>query len=334
MLRRDTVIRVLLCCALALPAAVPGFAQTSHRIAAVVNDSVITLHDLESRLGLVILFAGRQDTGNVRRRLRGSVLRTLVEEQLKLQEAERGGVAVSRREVDREIADFERRRNLAEGRLDALLSRSNVPRSTLAGQMRAEIAWAKLVRRRFVPRIAIGEDEIQEEIDHAAARRGRAEYHLEEIVLQVDRPAEDAGIRAAAERLVEEIRGGARFAALARQFSQSASAAVGGNLGWIDRSALGGAAGDAVAGMADGEVSEPIRTPDGWRVLRLVGRRAVAGAAGGDLLSLSRLVLPLPPGAGDAEAGERTERVRGIVRNAAGCGDLDRLAREAGARIS
>lgn len=334
MLRRNTVIRLLLCCALALPLADPGAAQTSHRIAAIVNDSVITRHDLESRVGLVILFAGREDSETVRRRLRGATLRTLVEEQLKLQEAEDKGVSVSRREVDRGIADFERRQNLSDGRLDTLLAQRGVPRGALERQMRAEIAWTRLVQRRFVPRIAITEEEIQEEIERARTRQGQEEYHLEEIVLPVDRPADAARVRAVADRLVEEIRGGAHFTVLARQFSQSASAAVGGDLGWIDRSALGDPFGAVVPGMKRGEVSEPVRTPAGWRILRLIERRAAAEAAGGDAVSLRRIVLPLPPEAGDAEAEEREARARGMLRDAAGCGDLARLVRKAGGRTS
>ena len=332
MLPSRILLRLLTGCALAALLAAPGSAQTSHRIAAVVNDDMISGYDLDARTGLVIFFARLQDTADVRRRIRGSVLRALIDERLKLQEARRGGIAVSPAEIDREFGDFARRQNLSRAALVKLLRDRGVPANTLAAQLRAEIAWVKFVSRRFAPRIRIGNEEIQEELDQFKARQGQTEYRLAEIVLAVDRPRDEARVREGAARLAGQVRRGARFAALARQFSQSATAAVGGDLGWIGRSALGEDLGAIVPGMERGAVSDPIRTANGYRIVRLVDRRKVAQPdEDDDIVSLRRLLLPLPAGAGKDAGGKLAARARTVFGGTDGCDDFERRARAAGA---
>lgn len=320
--------------ALAAPPASPAAADGRHRIAAIVNDDIISRRDVDARVGLVILFAGMRDGAGVRERLGRSVLRTLIDERLKLQEAEGRGVSVPRRDIDQEVARFAGRHNLGRDGLERLLRERGLSMASIEAQVRSELAWARVVRRRFVPRVAIGDEEIQEEIDHIAARQGQTEYHLEEIALAVDSPGEDARVRAGARRLAEEIRRGARFSTLARQFSQSATAAVGGDLGWIGLQDVDGPLRDVVAGMGAGDVSEPVRTAAGYRIVRLAGKRRVAEAAGGDTLSLRQLLLPLAADAPGGAARRLAGRAADIARRAAGCDDFDRLGRAAGARTS
>lgn len=332
MLSSRILLRLLAGCALAALFAVSGSAQTSHRIAAVVNDDMISGYDLDARTGLVIFFARLQDTANVRKRIRGSVLRALIEERLKLQEARRAGIAVSQAEIDREFAEFARRQNLSRDALERVLGERSISANTLLAQLRAEVAWARFVGRRFAPRVRIGNEEVQEELDRLKARQGQTEYRLAEIVLAVDRARDAARIGEGAARLVGQIRAGARFAALARQFSQSATAAVGGDLGWIGRSALGDELGAIVPRMERGAVSDPIRTATGYRIVRLVDRRKVAQPdEDDDIVLLRRLLLPLPAGAA-ADAGRKlAAQARKVFAGTDGCDDFERRARAAGA---
>ena len=329
MLHSRNLLRLFLGCALAALAAVSGSAQTSHRIAAVVNDDMISAYDLDARTGLVILFARLEDSADVRRRIRSSVLRSLIDERLKLQEARRSGISVIQEDLDRELAEFAQRQNLSRGALERILRDRGVSVNTLLAQLRAEVAWARFVGRRFAPRVRIGNEEIQDELDQLKARQGQTEYRLAEIVLAVDRPRDEARVREGAARLGAQIRRGARFPALARQFSQSATAAVGGDLGWINHSALDEELRAVVPQMERGAVLDPVRTAAGYRIIRLVDRRKVAGSGEDDVVvSLRRLLLPLPA---DADAARKLEaRARSVFEGTSGCADFVRRARTAG----
>src|SRR3546814_17065968 len=110
--------------------------------------------------------------------------------------------------------------------------------------------------------------------------------------------------RETAERLAEQARAGATFGALAQQFSQSPSAANGGELGRVQEGQLDPRLEGALADMQPGQISEPIAVENGFYILRLNDRRRIEGAGSGEpTLSLRQVSLPVAPGA-DAGAGQ------------------------------
>lgn len=255
-----------------------GSAQQVQRIVAIVNDEVITALDLEARVRLVIFSARLQDNAQVRRRIATQVLRTLVDERLQMQEAKRRNVSVSKRDLNRAIGSIEKQNKIPQGQLDAFLASRGIPVRTLQDQIRANVAWSKLLRRRIGPRISVSPDEVEEFIDRLKSRQGQPEYRIAEILLTVESAQELAQVRQSAQRLVEQIRGGAPFRAVARQFSRSATAAVGGDLGWLHESELEDDLKPIVPNMSRGQVSNPIRIVSGFRIIALLGKRRVAAA--------------------------------------------------------
>src|SRR3984957_19957183 len=105
--------------------------------------------------------------------------------------------------------------------------------------------------------------EYDEEIDYALKRAketaNEPQNRVGEIFLAVDNPQQDDEVRRLAERLTEQMRQGARFSAVAQQFSQSATAAVGGDIGWVRPEQLSPELGKAGGRMRPGELSAPIR---------------------------------------------------------------------------
>lgn len=74
--------------------------------------------------------------------------------------------------------------------------------------------------------------------------------------------------------LVERIRGGADFSALAKQYSDDiGSAAEGGELGWTNPGQMVPEFEAVMASATEGEVSEPFRSEFGWHILEVTGRR-------------------------------------------------------------
>ena len=120
-------------------------AQGVQRIAAIVNDDVISVYDLVSRIEMVIASSNLGDTPAIRRRLSPQVLRNLVDERLKLQEAKRRNISVGKRDIDRAIGIIERQNKIPRGQFDAFLKKNGVRRTTIINQIRASIAWAKLI---------------------------------------------------------------------------------------------------------------------------------------------------------------------------------------------
>lgn len=306
-------------------------AQSVQRIAAIVNDDVISAYDLQTRMQMVLFSTQLSDTVEVRQRISPQILRTLIDERLQLQEAGKQNISVSQGDISHATDMIEKQNNIPKGTLDAFLKKNGVQKDAVLSQIRANIAWSKLMGRRLRPRITIGEDEIDEVLARLKSRQGQTEYRLGEIALAVDSPDDEANVQRTAERIADQVRKGARFDAIARQFSQSATAAVGGDLGWIHESELEQSLRPIVTNMRVGAISAPIKTITGYRILLLRDTRKIAASDPASVtVDLQQVYLPLPPNAGKQDIDSQIDLAKTIQTSATGCTDFTRLAKEVG----
>ena len=240
------------------------------------------MQDLNERLGLVILTGRVSDREQARRRLAPQVLRGLIEEKLQLQEAERLSVSVAPEEIARAFADIAERNKMSPEQLEQLLTSNDISPSTLRDQVRAQIAWLKIVNQRLRPQVNVTVDQLELAVEEAKRNQGQPEYLLSEIVLPVDNPSQEQRVAADAARLVQTLSEGASFDALARQVSASATSRRGGDLGWVASSAIPGELVGALERLRPGEVSEPLRSPVGFFIFQLRDRRLGAAPATGE----------------------------------------------------
>lgn len=305
--------------------------QEVMRIAAVVNDQVISIYDLAARIEVVIASSGLTDSPALRRQLAPQVLRALVNELLQRQEAERLEITISDEEMDRAIAQVERQNKLQPGDLEKFIQARRLDRKSVLDQISAEIFWTKVIRRRMGGTISVGEDEIDEALARLEANKGRPEYRVAEIFLAVDAPEREAEVRRTADNLVTQLRAGARFAAIAQQFSQSATSAVGGDIGWLVAGQLLKEIDQALIKLEPGQISDAIRTFEGFYVVTLLDRRTALTANPLDtLVHLAQIVVT--PGAGEPR--EPFEQLNALRREVEGCPALLNRAKEIASPLS
>ena len=259
--------------------------QEAIGIAAVVNNEAISIPDLVARIDVAVVASRLRLSDDLRRQLAPQVLRSLIDERLKVQEAERLGVTVAEAEMADARQTVEQRNGIAAGGLDDFLKRQGLDVTTVMEQLRAEILWSKLVRGRLGAAVSVGEGEIDEAIARLEANRGRPEYRVAEIFLAVEAGEQEDEVAAAAASLHQQVIAGAGFAQIANQFSQSATAAVGGDIGWVLEGELPIEIEAVLTQMEPGSVAAPVRVFDGYYIVSLIDRRTVfsdAPAAGLD----------------------------------------------------
>jgi peptidyl-prolyl cis-trans isomerase SurA len=287
----------------------PARAALEQRIVAVVNDEVISARDLNDRLQLVTLTSGIPDSEQARARLAPQVLRSLIEETLQLQEAERLEIAVEDAEIERALANIAERNQMSVEAMRRFFAQNSIDFATLLDQVRAQIAWVKVVNRQIVPRVTVTVDQLDMAVEEARRNEGEPEYLLSEMVLPVDNPAQAQVVAQDAARLVQTLREGASFDSLARQVSAAASAETGGDVGWIRSSAIPQELRNTLESMREGEISEPIPSPVGYYIFLLRDRRlnqaAVDRAADDVEVELAQILFPV-----DAEADVDALRVQ------------------------
>ncbi len=285
-------------------------------IVAVVNDSVITKVDLEQRMQLALLSSGMPNRPDVQAQMLPQILRSLIDEQLQVQEAKRLDLTVSQEEIDQALQRVGRENKIPGNILD-FLKKNGVPPEALTAQVRNGLLWTKVVQRELRPRVEVAEDEIDAMIERIRANAGKEEFLLSEILLPVDNPSEEEQVRAVADNLVNQIRTGANFAAIALQFSQGADAAHGGDLGWVQPGQLAPDIARALTNAAVGQVSAPIRTARGFHILGVRDMRTISiGDPAKAKITLEQAFRPYANGDQPSVLKE-AERLRSDVKNCA-----------------
>jgi len=256
-----------------------AFAQEAMRIAAVVNDDVISLYDIQSRVSLFLATSGLEDSQDLRRRLLPQVLQALIDERLKVQEARRLEIETSDEDVQGAVSMVEQQNGMQPGTFLTQLASQGVDPGTFYAQLEADVAWLKVVRESMSRDVNIADGEIQIVLDRLKANQGKPEHLVAEIFLPINVSSREQDVRDLTQQLVERAREGAPFSGLAQQFSQSPTAAVGGELGWVHQGELEDELDSVIANLEPGEISDPIRTITGYHIIALQERRATAQAS-------------------------------------------------------
>jgi len=310
---------------------VPG-AWAQQRIAAVVNDEVVSVQDLNDRLDLVMFTSSVEDTAETRRGLAPQVLRGLVEEALQLQEAERLGVTVEQADLDQALANIAERNNMEVPAMRRLLADAGVNFNTLLAQVRAQIAWVKIINRQVRPKVNVTVDQIDLAVEEAGLSERQPEYLLSEIVLPIDNPNQEDTVAADARRLIQAVREGGSFESLARQVSAAASAERGGDLGWLRSAAIPPELLSALEQLEPGEVSQPLRSPIGYHVFWLRDRRLapaqLATSAAEVEVALSQLLFAFDDAAGSSAAPALIQQAAALRPQLDDCITMNRIAAE------
>lgn len=251
-----------------------GPSVAAHSIAAVVNNDIITSYDLRQRVLFMLATTGVERTEESLRRIQSQALRNLVDEHLQMQEADKFELTISDQEVNQSVARVIGRNGLDPQEVVQRLAQVGVSIETLQDQVRSEIAWQRIINGLFGQRIRISDTVIEETLNRITATANEPSYRLAEIYIEATPEIGGAdGALEGAQAMISQLAQGAPFPLLAQQFSSSASAAAGGDLGWVKIDDVRPEIAAVIPELDDAEVSEPIIVPGGVYVVAMLGRR-------------------------------------------------------------
>lgn len=270
-------LTLVLCTALA---ALPARAEQVAGIAAVVNDEAISMSDVRARTKLVLVSSGLPDNPDIRAKITPQVIESLIEEQLKLQEAARNKISVSDEEVQDGLKVIAEQNKYDAAKFTMLLEKSGVPKNTLLHQIKAQLAWNKVVKDVLRRRVDVNESDVNVRLERMKSKVGQTEYLVSQIYLPLDNAKRNPETIQFAGRMAKELQAKkAPFGPVAAQFSKAAGAENGGSLGWIQPGQLGDDLDKVLLTMAEGQVSDPIKTQTGLYLLFLQKKRTLTEEA-------------------------------------------------------
>ena len=247
--------------------------QRLEGIAAIVNDSPISYSDVRERARLLLLSLGAQPTQQDIAQITSQALQQLIDEKLQLQEAAEWEVQVDEAEIAGSIEEMAAQSGLTREQLFQQLIASGVNPSSLEGQMRAEIAWRRVMQGVYGSRIRISENQVTEELKQLRNSAEQTQYLLSEIFLYAPDAQSQRQALEAAQSIRAQIVQGAPFQVAAQRLSSAPTAATGGDMGWVSLEDIDSSVASAVEAMPGSGVSEPIAVSDGVYLIAIRAKR-------------------------------------------------------------
>ena len=238
---------------------------SSLKISALVNGEIISSEDLQNRINAFMMNTKIPFNSQTKSMITQRVLNNAVDEKLKLQEAAKNGISISDKEVAAQMRLFEQNNGIPTGQLTKILQKAGVSEDTMQEQLKSDLAWVRLIRKKYYAEGTPTQKEINQTMAEAKADLNTPKYMVSEIFIKKSN-AKNIW------QLVDNLRQDDRFELYAMQFSDSPSAANGGNLGWVNTGKLASVLESKLKNMDIGDISDPIMLGDGYYILKLQRR--------------------------------------------------------------
>lgn len=251
---------------------------TIDRIIAVVNDDVITSSEFEREIANVTMQLRQQNTPlPAAETLRAQILERVIQKRLQLQLAEVNRVKVDDEALNRTILNIAAQSKLSLSEFRDVLERDGIRFEEYRENIRSEMTLGQLRQRQVSSRVVVTDQEVEEFLETQAIQgAGKEEFRLGHILIVVPESATvDDVVKAQtkATAVLANLRQGADFAQTALSVSSGQQALQGGDLGWRKPGQLPTLFSNIATAMNVGDVSELIRSPSGFHIIKLVDKR-------------------------------------------------------------
>lgn len=260
--------------ALLFAAVPPSGAETVDRVVAIINDSIITLSELNAATAVAIDKLGVKGTEDKRKveEVRSTILDSLIEQRLVKQAADRAGIEISEREIDNAVEDIKKQNNLTQEQLLTALAQSGLTQKEYREQLKEQIRQVKFINKEFRSKISIQVDDIEDYYrQNIKEFSGQAVYRMNMIFLPSDdRKAMDERLKL----VTDGLGAGEDFRQLASHYSDGPSPSLGGDLGYMKTGEMESWIEEAIKGLQPGQATPAITRPEGVYFIQLTEFKA------------------------------------------------------------
>ena len=288
------ILRPLLLCLLSGVFLAPTHAQTRRaepvevdRIVAVVNDEAITAFELRARLAKIESQLRAQNVQLPPRDvLERQLLERMIVDRVQLQFAKETGLRISDIELDAAIRRIAEGNRLSLQEFRTALEKDGIPWAKFREEIREEIVLSRLRDREVESRTVVSDGEIDNYLANPdqGGNVGNVEVQTAHIVVRVPEqasPDQLMRIGARAQAALDQLRRGENFAKVAASYSDAPDGLSGGAMGTRPLDRLPALYAEAIAKLKPGEVSDILRSPAGFHIVKLIDRQSDAGAKSG-----------------------------------------------------
>lgn len=269
----------------------PQAQATQVSIAAIVGDEVITTTDVNERRDLVLATAGIPATPENQEKITPRIVQGLIDEALQLREAKALSLSISDEELAKAIGALGTRGNPPET-IQNFISRNHLSQRSFENQLRAQLAWSKVVQRKLRRNVSVGQDEVARAQAAAAAAPGEMEVRVQAIEIKMDE--KDAG---AMSKLLDEValavQSGDAFNSIAARYAQQPALRYNPPV-WLAEKNLPLPLQQALRSMKEGESTPPLKGEKNAQFIQLLERKATPKQADSTEYAIKQIAIPHP----------------------------------------
>lgn len=256
--------------------------QTLDRIVAVVNDGVITQNQLNTRVRSATMQLHRQKVQLPPHEiLRQQVLDQMITERALVQTAKEAGVNVDDNDLDQAMVRVAANQKMTPQQMRQTVEKDGITWPDFREEIRSQMMIARVREREVDARVNVTPGEVDNFLANQSATGAGEEVHLAHIVIRIPEGASPETLnklRLKAVSIDDQAKAGKDFGQLAATYSESNDAMQGGDLGFRPLDSLPQVMSSAIANLKPGQVSDVVRSPSGFHIVKLIARRGGGSA--------------------------------------------------------
>lgn len=299
-------------------------------IVAVVNDEVITRHDLDGRYARAVQqLNSKKIPLPPRAALEKQVLERMINDRIQLQFAAQTGIKVDNAMLDRAIERIASQNQMSLEQFRDAVTKEGIAFNKFREDIRTEIILNRLREREVDNKINVTDAEIDTYLNAQAKQGADSEYNTAHILIRIPDNATTAQIQAArakAQKALDEIRAGVDFAQVSASYSDSPNALEGGAMGWHRGTEIPTIFSQAVTTLKPGETSDIIRSNSGFHLLKLIDKRVPDKSMIINQTHVRHILIKTSEIVSDTDARNRLAQIRERIIN--GTAKFEDMARQ------
>ncbi len=309
------------------------------RIIAVVDQSVITEQELADRINTVTAQLEKQGTAlppaDV---LQKQILERLIVDSLQLQLANQTGIKVDDTQLDKTIERIATQNKLTVDEFKKALEADGLTMRKFREDIRSEITIARLRERDVDNKLTVSDGEIDNYLT-TQANRGEVQDEFEIAHILVRSPEDSSPedlekVRSKTDKALKELASGKDFAQVSASYSDAPNALEGGKLGWKNSTQMPALFLEAVKSMQVGEISQPLRSPNGFHILKLTNRRGGASTLMIDQTHARHILIKLTEVVSEKDGKQKMDTIKERLDNGVKFEEMARQYSEDGSASS
>ncbi|MFT6331827.1 MAG: peptidyl-prolyl cis-trans isomerase SurA [Lentimonas sp.] len=263
-------------------------------VVAKVDNQLITNIDLISRYKLILNISKiKIDNDNEKRIILNQVLKKMIDEKLQNQEADNLNISINPEKLNQAQGDIAQGFGVKTSNLSKLFKNKNISHDSFLEQLKSQILWSQLVKKVFVPRIKVNQNEVEELLELKKVNHSINQYFISEIFIPVSYESQKDTIdgKNLAVKLFDEIRSGKDFSSIAKQFSRSPTAEFGGEVGFVGRGDIDDRIYEKVGRAGLNQVTRPMLMNGGYYIFKVTDEKTQSILTDNDRSQIENIIF-------------------------------------------